>query len=61
MLLVALLVTTTARRLRPSATLAELATAPSRRRQEAASLPPGISQVVGAGRRLADAGHWARP
>jgi hypothetical protein len=26
--------------------------------QEAASLPPGISQVVGAGRRLADAGRW---
>jgi hypothetical protein len=26
--------------------------------QQAASLPPGISQVVGAGRRLADAGRW---
>jgi hypothetical protein len=27
-------------------------------KQGTASLPPGISQVVGAGRRLADAGHW---
>ena len=26
--------------------------------QEATSLPPGISQVVDAGRRLADAGRW---
>jgi hypothetical protein len=27
-------------------------------KQSTATLPPGISQVVGAGRRLADASHW---
>jgi hypothetical protein len=34
------------------------AAAPQAVKQGTASLPPGISQVVGAGRRLADAGHW---
>jgi hypothetical protein len=33
-------------------------TRPPAAAQEAASLPPGIAQVVGAGRRLAAAGHW---
>jgi len=33
-------------------------TRPPAAAQAEASLPPGISQVVGAGRRLADASHW---
>jgi hypothetical protein len=33
-------------------------TRPPAATQQAASLPPGIAQVVGAGRRLAAAGYW---
>jgi hypothetical protein len=33
-------------------------TRPPAATQQAVSLPPGISQVVGAGRRLAAGGHW---
>ena len=42
---------------RPPAAQQQAATPPAVK-QGTASLPPGISQVVGAGRRLADAGQW---
>jgi hypothetical protein len=56
-LLVALLATPT-----PEQTPATSTRSPAAKQQAAkqgtASLPPGISQIVGAGRRLANAGHW---
>ena len=56
-LLVALLATPTPAQ--PAATSTRSSAAKQQAvKQGTASLPPGISQVVGAGRRLADAGHW---
>jgi hypothetical protein len=42
----------------PATSTRSPAAKPQAVKQGTASLPPGISQVVGAGRRLADAGHW---
>jgi hypothetical protein len=55
-LLVALLATSGA--VPPAERALANSTRPPAAAQEAASLPPGIAQVVDAGRRLADAGHW---
>ena len=61
-LLVALLATPTPEQAAATSTRSPAAQQQAARQQAAkqstASLPPGISQVVGAGRRLADAGHW---
>jgi hypothetical protein len=55
-LLVALLATSGA--VPPAERALADSTRPPAAAQEAASLPPGIAQVVGAGQRLADAGRW---
>jgi hypothetical protein len=55
-LLVALLATSGA--IPPAERALANSTRPPAAAQAAASLPPGIAQVVGAGQRLADAGHW---
>jgi hypothetical protein len=61
-LLVALLATPTPEQAPATSTRSpaakQQAAKPQAVKQGTASLPPGISQVVGAGRRLADAGHW---
>jgi hypothetical protein len=61
-LLVALLATPTAAQAPATSTRSpaakQQAATPQAVKQGTASLPPGIAQVVGAGRRLTDAGHW---
>jgi hypothetical protein len=56
-LLVALLATPTPEQAPATSTRSPAATQQAAK-QGTASLPPGISQIVGAGRRLANAGHW---